>query len=133
MAIILPFSNRTAALLQAMPGAGGTHRWMARIAAGLAVSCDREGTFTILRVCCDRFVSHRSIPDREIEQAVSLAYDNPCGGSAKRKPAVDWPERNAASVALVLEKTEPLFDGETDTGVTADISVTANFASTHSL
>ena len=76
MAIILPFSNRTAALLQAMPGAGGTHRWMARIAAGLAVSCDREGTFTILRVCCDRFVSHRSIPDREIEQAVSQSIRN---------------------------------------------------------
>ena len=119
MAELLPFSSTIDALLSVPPPAGGTHRWMAQIASGLRRCLTREKAFRFLRDCCDRFVAHRPVPDREIEAAVSLAYDNPGGCRAGRGPLPDWPEKNDATVGMVMAKTEPAFDPAGDTGVTA--------------
>ena len=119
MATLLPFSTKIDALLSAPPQSGGTHRWMAQVASGLQRTYRRTDAFCILRACCDRFVSHRPIPDREIEAAVSLAYDTPGGCQAKRGPMAEWPEKNDGTIDMVISKTEAMFDPAVDTGVTA--------------
>ena len=119
MAILIPFSLKADALLSSAPPAGGTHRWMAQVAAGFQRTYSRTDAFLILRACCDRFVSHRPIPDREIEAAVSLAYDSPGGCHAKRGPSADWPEKNDGTIGMVISKSGALFDPAADTGVTA--------------
>jgi hypothetical protein len=127
MATVLPFSPKIDALLATPPHSGSTHRWMAQVASGLQRTYQRADAFCILRACCDRFVSHRSIPDREIEAAVSLAYDTPGGCHAKRGPMADWPEKNDGTIDMVISKTEPLFDPAVDTGVTAQAALEMAF------
>jgi hypothetical protein len=127
MATLLPFSPKIDALLAAPPHSGGTHRWMAQVASGVRRSCSRTDAFNFLRFCCDRFVSHRSIPDREIEAAVSLAYDTPGGCQAKRGPMADWPEKNDGTIDMVILKTEAMFDPAVDTGITAHEALSTVF------
>ena len=82
MAELYPFSNRTAELLRTGPVAGRTHRWLAQAAAGLRHVIDADTCFEFLRECCDKFVTHRVVPDDEIEDAVDFAY----AGDGNPKP-----------------------------------------------
>jgi hypothetical protein len=64
--------------------------------------------YELLRTACHRFVQHREIPDREIQEAVKLAYSNP-NGSLPRIPRIDWPTYNRAAIERVLATTPPAF------------------------
>lgn len=118
MAGVLPFSRWTADCLSRPPEAGSTHLWLARAAAGLAAGgkVSREACGAFLRCACELWVSHRAVPEREIEGALRLAYDTP--RDPKRKPGVAWPALDALERAGAAQAA-PLFDGVTDTGVTA--------------
>lgn len=111
-------SQRTIQRLAAMPGPGGTHRWLAQAAGGLRYALAPERCAEFLRRCCDDFVTHRDVPDREIEDAVSFVY----GLNGERRQLTGgsrWPAASPAAIARALEITTPLFDGQTDTGLKA--------------
>ncbi|MEI7903314.1 MAG: hypothetical protein WCK89_23995 [bacterium] len=120
MAILLPFSIRTLELLSSPPQAGDTHRWLARVASGMLDVFERGECREFLRECCDRFVAHRRIPDREIDAAVSLAYDGSREGAAARPKEVNWPAFMYEATVFSVRDVAPLFDGTADTGMTAD-------------
>lgn len=119
MSVVYPFSARTAAHLAVPPDAGGTHLWLARAAAGIAAGgkVDRESCRRFLRDVCNGWVSHRAIPEREIEGALRLAYDTP--RDPNRKSGPQWPRLVDAERQSAHVTAEPLFDGVTDTGLTA--------------
>ena len=120
MALVLPFSRRVEETLRETPEAGGTHRWLARVAAGLQASgrVPREACGAFLRDCCTRWVTHRAIPEREIEAALRLAYDTPrTPGERKQAPA--WPSLDASARDSASWMAPALFDGVTDTGLCA--------------
>ena len=120
MAGVWPFSQRTVELLSRPPEAGETHHWLARCAAGLAAGgqVTRENCASFLRYVCETWVRHRSIPEREIEAALRLAYDTP--RDPTRKVGVVWPKVDAAERAGAAASAATLFDGVSDTGMTAD-------------
>lgn len=116
MALLYPFSQRTAELLHAMPGSGGTHHWLARVAGGLRHLLSADQCFKFLRHCCDKGVTHRVVPDSEIEDAVDYAYSGqPVAKANFGRGALDWPDANAPLVSRVLAETAPTFDVETGT------------------
>ena len=120
MAQVFPFSQRTAERLAEPPAAGGTHRWLAQVASGVSHTLTAEKCFGFLRRCCDVHVAHRRVPDREIEGAVEFAYGASGKGQVEinyGRRALEWPEANAEVIRRVLETVEPLFDGETSTGL----------------
>jgi hypothetical protein len=120
MAELYPFSNRTAELLRTIPVPGQTHRWLAKVACGLRHVLDADTCFEFLRHCCDKYVTHREIPDDEIEAAVDFAYEgdgNPKPGAMSE--GAEWPEVHLPLVERVLRETRPLFDPATDTGLTS--------------
>ncbi len=118
MAELYPFSNRTVELLRVMPGPGATHRWLPRVAGSLRHLLSADECFAFLRECCDEGVTHRVIPDSEIEDAVDFAYSD---SSRQRinfgRGAVDWPEASPALIAEVLAQTPACFDATADTGL----------------
>ncbi|NQU97034.1 MAG: hypothetical protein HQ548_05260 [Chloroflexi bacterium] len=118
MANLYPFSQRTAERLAEMPGAGGTHRWLAQVASGVSHVLTPEKCFEFLRRCCDVHVAHRRVPDREIEGAIELAYGGSAGADGVNygREAIAWPEANAEVIGRVRGTVEPVFDGETSTG-----------------
>jgi hypothetical protein len=120
MALLYPFSLRTVERLAAMPGAGGTHRWLAQVASGLSHLLPAEKCADFLRRCCDEHVMHRRIPNREIVGAVKMAYGaTPTGGASANfgRRALEWPAPDAAVIQKMLATVEPLFDGITSTGL----------------
>ena len=120
MATLYPFSHRTAERLNAMPGPGGTHRWLAQVASGLRHLLSAEQSFAFLRRCCDEFVVHRPVPDAEIEGAVELAYaGRPSAQVNFGRHPVDWPEPHPALIAKALTDALPAFDVEADTDLAA--------------
>jgi hypothetical protein len=124
MAQVFPFSQRTAARLAEPPSAGETHRWLAQAASGVSHVLTAQKCFEFLRRCCDVHVAHRVVPDREIEGAVELAYASSVGSGQSAvgsvncgRRAIEWPDANADVIRRVLETVEPVFDGETTTGL----------------
>ncbi len=118
MALLYPFSHRTAERLRAMPGPGGTHRWLARVAGSLRHLLSADQCFKFLRHCCDKGVTHRVVPDSEIVAAVDFAYSGqPVVKANFGRGAVDWPEGNATLISRVLRETAPAFDTEPGTGL----------------
>jgi len=128
LALVLPFSRRVEETLREIPQAGETHRWLARAAAGLQASgrVSREACSRFLRECCARWVSHRAIPEREIEAALRLAYDTP-RTPGERKPAPSWPSLDASARGNAADTAPSLFDGVTDTGLCASDVLPALF------
>jgi hypothetical protein len=116
MAKCYPFSQKTVALLQAAPPPGKTHHWLARVAGGLRHVCDAETCFKFLRFCCDRFVHHRVVPDREISAAVDFVYNSSVGPAVK---PYDWPAPDPALIERALAEVTPCFDVDIDTGLSA--------------
>ena len=116
MALVLPFSRRVEETLRETPEAGETHRWLARVAAGLQASgrVPREACGRFLRDCCSRWVSHRAVPEREIEAALRLVYDTP-RTPGERKIRASWPSLDASARDSVSLTAPALFDGVTDT------------------
>ena len=120
MARLWPFSDSSARLLERPPEAGETHRWLARAACGLNRTMTRDNCAQFLREVCSRWVTHRQVPEREIAAAVALAYESAPAGPAGRKPSFQWPTCDKGERTAALTKcAAPLFDGVTDTGVTA--------------
>ncbi|MCE9615066.1 MAG: hypothetical protein K8T26_12380 [Lentisphaerae bacterium] len=119
MANLYPFSQRTAERLAGMPGAGGTHRWLAQVASGVSQVLTADKCFAFLRRCCDVHVVHRRIPDREIEGAVEFAYGSHAADATVNfgRRAIEWPAANAGTIGKVLETVEACFDGLTSTGL----------------
>ena len=119
MANLYPFSNRTAERLAAAPTAGSTHKWLAQVASGVSHVLTPQKCFEFLRRCCDVHVAHRRVPDREIEAAVEFAYGERGAGESVNygRRAIEWPEANAEVIRKVLGTVEPVFDGETTTGL----------------
>ncbi len=127
MAALYPFSSRTVELLSKPPTAGGTHRWLAQAASGVSRVLTAEACASFLRQCCELYVTHRQVPEREIAAAVELAYGHPVGhgrlavGSRVNygRRALAWPEAEPALIGDVTAYAIPLFDGVTETGHTA--------------
>ena len=123
MANLYPFSQKTADRLAAAPQAGGTHKWLAQVASGVSHALTPAQCGEFLRRCCDVHVAHRRVPDREIEAAVEFAYQQGEQGSGSEvqmnygRKAIEWPEPNAEVIGRVLATVEPVFDGETSTGL----------------
>jgi hypothetical protein len=120
MAEVWPFSDKTVRLLERPPRPGETHHWLARVAMGMAMSgcCTRENCGRFLRDVCRRWVTHRDVPGREIDAAVAFGFDAP--KPASRRPSVRWPACDKAERDAAVERcASPLFDGATDTGVSA--------------
>ena len=121
MANLYPFSQKTADRLAAAPQAGGTHAWLAQVASGVSHVLTPDKCFAFLRRCCDVHVAHRSVPDREIEAAVELAYGDHGAGAGGAvnygRQAIEWPEANADVIKRLLETADPVFDGTTSTGL----------------
>ena len=109
-------SPKTLERLAKMPGQGGTHLWLSQIAGGLKRVLKPDACERFLARCCEALVTHRQVPLREIEAAVAFAYGS--ADTVTRGPV--WPETRPALIAKALaEANAPLFDGVTDTGVTA--------------
>jgi hypothetical protein len=119
MAVVYPFSQRTAARLAEPPEAGATHRWLAQVASGVSHMLTPAKCAEFLRRCCDVHVAHRRVPDREIEAAVQFAYAEHSTVAVLNygRGALEWPECNRDLIREVMEKTDPVFDGETSTGL----------------
>lgn len=123
MANLYPFSSRTAERLAIAPTPGGTHRWLAQVASGVCQVLPEDRCAAFLRRCCDLYVAHRPVPDREIAAAVALAYGQGSHGSGAGaqvnygRRAIEWPAANANMILQTLATIEPLFDGETSTGL----------------
>jgi hypothetical protein len=119
MAELYPFSQRTAARLAEPPAAGGTHKWLAQVASGVSHVLTPQKCCEFLRRCCDVHVAHRRVPDREIEAAVEFAYGAHAATAAANfgRRAIEWPDANPSVICKVLETVEPVFDGETSTGL----------------
>jgi hypothetical protein len=102
-----------------MPGAGGTHRWLAQVASGVSQVLTPQKCFAFLRRCCDLHVAHRCVPDREIVAAVELAYSSGSQISDLKgqinygRRALEWPDPNTEVIQRVFETVQPVFDGET--------------------
>lgn len=108
-------SEITLARLSSMPKPGGTHLWLSQIAGGLKRVLPPDRCSAFLRRCCDELVTHRAIPDREINDAVEFAYG--LTGNREQTDSTKWPAANADFIARVVGTVEPVFDGETDTGL----------------
>jgi len=119
MAKLFPFSSRTEQLLNAMPEPGGTHEWLPKVAGGLKNLIPRERCFDFLRKCCDQFVTHRRVSDREIRDAVELAYSGTGGTGAIRKVNPNWPDPEPALISKVCNTYPGRFDGTTSAGIGA--------------
>jgi hypothetical protein len=92
---------------------------LAQAASGVSRTVTPERCFTFLRRCCDVHVAHRRVPDREIEAAVEFAYGGgtAAGAANFERQAIEWPAPNAEVIGRVLASVEPVFDGETSTGL----------------
>ena len=105
----LKISEMTRQRLLAGPEAGATHLWMAQIAGGLHKILSSESCFEFLRRCVDQWTSHREVPDREIQDAVNLAYGEGAITTGKKKTAT-WPDADPDLVAHILETVTAIFD-----------------------
>lgn len=120
MARLYPFSSETAALLSVAPDAGETHLWLSRVAARMKGLLSYEDCFAYLRDCADSYVHHRAIPDREIEAAVALGYSDDPRKANHGRGALQWLDADQNLIEQVIANVNPLFDGETSTGLSPE-------------
>jgi len=116
MATLYPFSRRTLKRLQEGPSPGTTHKWLPQIAGGLRHVLNPDRCFAFLRRACDERVTHREVPDSEIEDAVDFAYGGESGMNASRQ-AFNWPDHDRSLINRVLSNTAPAFDLTQDLGL----------------
>ena len=126
-------SPQTAEFLAKPPAAGETHLWLARAAGRLRNALPRERCADFLREVCTRWVVHRCVPEREILDAVALAYDAARAGSrfsaphggcrgagvAPQRRVPRWPKMDAQAVRRALAQGGAMFDPAVDTGASA--------------
>lgn len=117
MAKLYPFSEQVRQLLESMPEPGETHLWLARVAGGISRLLTREQCFDFLRSVCDEGVRHREVPDREIEGALNLAYEEQSETANSGRGRIAWPIKDGGLMQEVLAMTAPAFDVEKDTGL----------------
>ena len=105
-------------MLSEPPKPGETHLWLSRVAGGLNRTLNPEQCFEYLQRCCDEFVTHRPVTDREIQDAIDLAYSEQGHEQVNfgRRP-IHWPEPDVTVIRKILTDTTPCFDGETSTGL----------------
>lgn len=114
MANWYPISQKTVALLETPPEPGDTHDWLPRVAGGLRRLLDADSCFRFLRHCCDTYVHHRTVPDREIRVAVEFVYGSSRGTGFK---SYAWPDPDPGLIAQTIASTGPLFDVNLDSGL----------------
>jgi hypothetical protein len=106
MATINGISPSTLEVLKAMPGLGGTHRWLAQAAGGLRRALTADRCFSFLRACCDRFVTHRRVPDDEIWDAIDFAFGSTAHASHRPGTAQpQWPSINRRLIKEIVRTT----------------------------
>lgn len=108
-------STNTIQRLMQPPEPGNTHLWLAQVAGGLKILIPADACVEFLQQCCDEFVWHRSVPDREIQAAVDFAY----GNNTERRKAPRWPEASREMIDGMLDTVAPCFDGTSDMGLAA--------------
>lgn len=118
MAELYPFSPRTLERLRSGPEPGPTHKWIAQVACGLRHVLDPDHCFAFLRECCDHHVTHREVPDDEIEAAVDFAFGDDSGPRSGRQ-TFDWPSADPSLIARVVAETSARFDVEHELGSSA--------------
>jgi hypothetical protein len=142
MAGLYPVSQGTAELLERFPPQGETHRWLARVAAGLRGTFTEERCVGVLRRLCEH-VRHRRIPEREIAAAVRFAYGSSVSRSSflvpgcektptigsSRRATYDWPAADGELIERVILETAPGFDAAGDSEITAEEALLALFES----
>ena len=119
MAILYPLSQKTMNRLRNGPKQGGTHNWLAVVAGGLKKLLPRNQSIAYLRRCCDEFVRHRQVPDREICNAVEFAYGDYGGSPNFGQKALNWPKPDSSFLGKIIHETKPCFDAGSDTGLEA--------------
>ena len=117
MAILYPFSNETVRFLSEPPEAGETHIWLAQAAGRLKQHFPADKCAAYLRSCCNECVQHRAIPDKEITDAVQFAYSEHRVTLNTGISALKWPAAQDEVIGKVIAGGDPLFDGETSTGL----------------
>lgn len=113
MATLKPWSDETENLLSSMPPEGDTHRWFARVASRLAHVMPKEYTMQVLQQCAN-MVTHRSIPDRELNDALAFGYGEVAVGKGKK---YTWPEPQPTLIGEVLADSEPICNPANSTGL----------------
>jgi len=119
MAKLYPFSESTRRLLEQPPDPGETHLWLAKVAGGISGVIPKDSCFAFLRQVCDEGVRHRDVPDREIEDAVNLAYSEQADTANTGSGSLAFPEKDEVLVGDVLLGTQPVFDVTQETGLSA--------------
>lgn len=96
---------------------GETHRTLPRIAAGLRGILPPEKIRDFLRKACDATVTHRRVPDREIDAAIQFVMTDRETMDGRRRPK--WPEPDPAAIQSLTGYPAPFFlegrgeDGDT--------------------
>lgn len=114
MALLKPITPETEALLAAMPSAGDTHLWLAKVASRLSKTFPESYTHEILTICAD-YVTHRKIPAREISDAVAFGYGRCNAGKGIK--TYTWPEPQPTLIGEVLAGSEPICNPAMSTGM----------------
>jgi hypothetical protein len=119
-------SPLTITRLKNLPAPGGTHLWLAQIAAGLKRRISAADCSRFLRAVCDRLVSHRHIDDREIDSAISFAYSTTVCVSGRK---LSWPEQDTCAVRKLLERKDlpAMFDAGSDAEVSSQTALAGLF------
>ena len=114
MPTLRPWSAETDALLASMPSSGDTHLWFARVASRMSTILPKDETLRILLQCAS-WVTHRKVPDREVEDAVAFGYGEVPASNSKR---YTWPEPQPSLIGEVLGEADPICDHTQSTGMT---------------
>lgn len=130
MARLTHISKRTLERLREGPTPGSTHIWLAQVAGGLRALLPKDVSRGFLRLCTDECVKHRNVPDRELNDALDLAYgETPLApaaglspvptGRSRRRAVPEWPPPDPRLIQRVLESYTPAFDPAKDPGLGA--------------
>jgi len=122
----IPLSPLTLSRLQNLPKPGGTHLWLAQIAGGLKRRISTADCFRFLRTVCDRLVTHRCIPDHEIEAAIEFAYSTSVCVSGRK---VSWPEQDTTAIRKLLARSDipELFGPDSASGIDSQTALVGLF------
>ena len=107
MAILRTIPKNVQDFLASPPGKGGTHNWLVKAAIRLKPYLPEAGIYECLRKTVEQKVHHRTVPSREICDAIVFATTM-AGRSIQAKPAIKWPQADKDEIQRVLEKVPPL-------------------------
>lgn len=125
--ILTEYPSSLTRLLTTPPAPGEGHRWLFRVAVRLRNHHPREAVKAFLRQACNQCITHRAIPDRELEAALADAYAFQGDGTINTFSGIDWYDPDPARIATVAMETRPLFAPGDRTGIPAAAALQALF------